>query len=67
MVTDSPDPSWWALELFSGFIILRLEQCHRTCPAFLPSGLGGCGVERGLTLALKRNSPTHLSLSYKST
>lgn len=23
MVTDSLDPSWWALELFSGFIILE--------------------------------------------
>lgn len=49
------------LKVFSGFIILGVGVKALERVLQFSSGTRS-GVERGLTLALKRNSPTHLSL-----
>lgn len=47
-------------EAFSGFIIPEVVVKSLGPIPHFSSGIRS-GVERGLTLALKRNSPTHLS------
>lgn len=59
MVTDSLDPSWWALELFSGFIILEAGTVSQNLSCLSPLGLGVVWSGEGLDLGLEEEIAQH--------